>query len=67
MELKDVVQVPLEYFLHGRAIFKELIVLPKARDDLADFNISVKQTLKDVDSRASHLARPVSFSFQVID
>ena len=67
MELKDVVQVPLEYFLYGRAIFEELIVLPKARDDLADFNISVKQTFKDVDSRASHLARPVSFSFQVID
>ena len=67
MELKDVVQVPLEYFLHGRAIFEELIVLSKARDDLADFNVGVKQTLKDVDSRASHLARPVSFSFQVID
>ena len=67
MELKDVVEVPLEYFLHGRAIFEELVVLPKARNDLADFNVSVKQTLKDIDSRASHLARPVSFSFQVID
>jgi hypothetical protein len=67
VELKDVVKVSLEYFLHGRAIFEKLIVLPKARNDLADFNISVKQTLKDIDSGASHLARPVSFSFQIID
>lgn len=65
MKLKDVVQVPLEYFPHGRAIFEELIVLSKARDDLTDFNVSVKHTLKDVDSRASHLEEPVSFSFQV--
>ena len=63
MELKDVVQVPLEYFLHGRAIFEELVVLPKARNDLADFYISVKQTLKDVDSRASHLCTACQFLF----
>lgn len=60
MELKDVVQVPLEHFLHGGAFFEEPIVLPKARDNFANFHVSVKQTLKGVDSRASDLSQPVS-------
>ena len=72
--LQGKMELTAEYLklLEARAKIKlneiqEYSMSDEARDDFADFNISVKQTLKDVDSRASHLARPVSFSFQVID